>query len=203
MDFDLKKQEVLVVFEQAKMEIPGRDLQSWGHSGAWRFPLQNEKRKLQPRAMTISEIKQQLIQQQDEVSAIEHERDWIVATSLMLGDFDRLNHERFAPQRKQLKRKTSMQRKMKTELHSRFAMAASCFLFVLVGAPYSILQAKQQFLTNFIMCFVPILLIYYPAMFLMINLSKSGTVDPWWAMWVANALIAIAGLRYLRRVIQY
>jgi LPXTG-motif cell wall-anchored protein len=32
------------------------------------------------------------------------------------------------------------------------------------------------------------------------NLSKTGTVDPAWAMWVGNALMAVAGLFVLRRV---
>ena len=88
-------------------------------------------------------------------------------------------------------------------MHSRFAMAGSCLLFVLLGAPYSILQARQQFLTNFIMCFMPILLVYYPVMFLMMNLSKSGAVQPWWSMWIANILIAASGLLYLRRVVRH
>jgi lipopolysaccharide export system permease protein len=204
LDFDLTNQEVLVVFQKAKVQIPSRaETQFWTESFAHRFPLQKKKTKLQPRAMSIAEIKDQLIKQEGELEQLEFERDWVAATSIILGDFDRLSPDRFAPHRKAVKRQTNMQRKMKTEFHSRFAMAGSCFLFVLLGAPFAILQAKQQFLTNFIMCFIPILLIYYPVMFLMINLSKSGSVEPWWAMWIANILIATIGCRYLYKVIQY
>ena len=90
-----------------------------------------------------------------------------------------------------------------TEVQFRFAMACSCFFFVLVGSPYAVLQAKRQFLTNFMICFLPILLIYYPLVLLAKNLSNMGTTDPVWAMWMANALVAIAGVFVLRRVIQH
>jgi lipopolysaccharide export system permease protein len=203
-DFDLKNQEVLVVFKKARMTIAGTNKQEfWTESLPQRFPLQTKKSKLQARAMSIQEIKNQLWVQEQKLESMERERDWIAATSLILGDFERLSKDDFSSHRRQLKKQTSTNRKLHTEMHSRFALAGSCFLFVLIGAPFSILQAKQQFLTNFIMVFLPILLVYYPVMFLMINLSKSGSVAPWWSMWIANGLIAIAGLAYLRRVIRH
>ena len=65
------------------------------------------------------------------------------------------------------------------------------------------LQARRQFITSFIMCFLPILLIYYPVMFLMVNLCKSGTIDPWWSMWIPNSILLVAGLFTLRKVMQH
>ena len=65
------------------------------------------------------------------------------------------------------------------------------------------LQARRQFITSFIICFLPILVIYYPVMFLMINLCKTGTLSPWWAMWVPNLIIGVAGLLVLRKVVQH
>lgn len=203
LDFDLQNQEVMVLFTKARMTTPGKQDQTWFESHVERFPLQARKNKLQARAMTIDEIKAKIVEQEDELENLEHERDWRAATALILGDFERLNAENFKSHRRRVKRQKNTGRKLHTEMHSRFAMAGSCFLFVLLGAPYAILKAKQQFLTNFIMCFLPILLVYYPVMFLMINLAKSGSVEPWWAMWIANGLIACGGLIYLRRVIRY
>ena len=54
----------------------------------------------------------------------------------MMGDIERLSHENFAGYRKQQKRNRNLHRKLKTEMHSRFAMAGSCFLFVLLGAEF-------------------------------------------------------------------
>lgn len=203
LDFDTQNQEVLVLFRKARITRPGSRRELWMESHPQRFPLSRTKGKMQPRAMTIREIKSAIGDMEQQSRDLEDERDWIAATSLLLGDFDRLSQENFAGYRKQAKRQLNLRRKLRTEMHSRFAMAGSCFLFVLLGAAFSILQAKQQFLTNFIMCFLPILLVYYPVTFLMMNLSKSGSVEPWWAMWVANVVIGIGGLFYLRRVVRY
>ena len=82
-------------------------------------------------------------------------------------------------------------------------MAGSCLFFTLLGGPFAVIQARRQFVTSFIMCFLPILLIYYPVTFLMVNLGKSGTLDPMWAMWVPNAIIGVAACFVLRRVIRH
>ena len=65
------------------------------------------------------------------------------------------------------------------------------------------LQARRQFITSFIICFLPILIVYYPVMFLMINLCKTGALTPWWAMWVPNMIIGVAGFLVLRKVVQH
>ena len=90
-----------------------------------------------------------------------------------------------------------------TEIHSRFAMSASCFFFALLGAAFSILQGKRQFLTSFFLCFMPILMIYYPVSLLMMNLCKTRTLDPIYAMWLGNALLLMAGVAVLRRVMRH
>ncbi|HTN01848.1 MAG TPA: LptF/LptG family permease [Planctomycetaceae bacterium] len=91
---------------------------------------------------------------------------------------------------------------MRTEVNTRFAMATSCFFFVLVGSPFAILMARKQFLTSFLFCFLPILVIYYPVAMMSQNLSKTGMVDPTWAVWSANALLLTAGGICIRRVLQ-
>ena len=82
-------------------------------------------------------------------------------------------------------------------------MAISCLFFVLLGSPFSILMARNQFLTCFLFCFIPILLIYYPISIMSLNLAKTGAVDPAWAAWVANGLIGLVAAYVLRRVLQH
>jgi lipopolysaccharide export system permease protein len=93
--------------------------------------------------------------------------------------------------------------KLNTELHSRFALSSSCLFFALLGGPFSILQGRRQFLTSFFLCFLPILLVYYPVALLMMNLSKTGTVNPAWSMWLANALLLLAAGWILRKALQH
>ena len=82
-------------------------------------------------------------------------------------------------------------------------MAGSCFFFVLLGSPISILQAKQQFLTSFFMVFMPIVFFYYPIVMLSMNQAKNGLCEPAWVMWVGNALIALIGIHFLRKVLKH
>ena len=122
---------------------------------------------------------------------------------LMTGDFEQLEgavseqiarEERFAVLRKQ---------RIDAEIHSRYAMAGSCFFFALLGGPFAVVQARRQFITSFIMVFLPILLVYYPTTFLIANLAKTRTVDAWWAAWIPNLLLATAAYFVLRRVIRH
>jgi lipopolysaccharide export system permease protein len=53
------------------------------------------------------------------------------------------------------------------------------------------------------MCFLPILLVYYPVLFLMLNLSRTATVNPVWAMWIPNAILFVIGLSLLGRVTRH
>jgi lipopolysaccharide export LptBFGC system permease protein LptF len=44
---------------------------------------------------------------------------------------------------------------------------------------------------------------YYPIALLMMNLSKSGSVHPAWAMWLGNVLLLGAAAFVLRRVLRH
>ena len=60
----------------------------------------------------------------------------------------------------------------------RIALACGSFFFVLLGAPVGILFARRDFLSAFITCFVPIIILYYPLMLLGVNLGKDGHAQP-------------------------
>jgi lipopolysaccharide export system permease protein len=134
---------------------------------------------------------------------LEDRRDIEAAMALTLGDFNQFQGREFTRNRLDIESNRSRYIKLRTELHSRFALSFSCFFFVLLGSPFAILQARRQFLTSFLMCFLPILLMYYPIVMLMMNLCKTETVSPVWAMWVGNVLLLAAGLSVLRKVMQH
>ena len=123
--------------------------------------------------------------------------------ALMTGDFEQLAAESVQTYAGYDELADFRQRRLKTEIHSRYSMAGSCLFFTLIGGPFAVLQARRQFITSFIMCFLPILIVYYPVMFLMVNLGKHGDVDPSWAMWVPNAILGIAAVLVLRKVVQH
>ena len=61
---------------------------------------------------------------------------------------------------------------------------------------------NRDFLTSFFLCFLPILIVYYPLLMYGIDGSKSGTIPPQ-AVWTGNLLLVGWGAWLLRKVIRY
>ena len=86
------------------------------------------------------------------------------------------------------------------EWHMRAAFALGCFCFALVGCPIGIWFSKSDYLSAFITCFLPIVTIYYPLMFCLINMSRAGKIPPWLGIYNADALLLLVGLILFRRL---
>lgn len=202
LEFDLAEQQVMLHLVRGHIDVPGQR-RIWFAKEDHPFPLPHEMSRPKPRHQTIREIRTQLDEVSGRLEQDQHRRDVELAFALALGDFNRLGNDDLSGEDYHTRSSRNDSYKMNTEIHSRYAMSASCFFFVLIGGPFAILQAKRQFLTSFMLCFVPILLVYYPLALLMMNLSKTGTVDPWWAMWTANALLMVVGLSVVRRLLKH
>lgn len=83
----------------------------------------------------------------------------------------------------------------------RWANGFSCLCFVLVGAPMAIRLRNADFLTSFFLCFLPILIVYYPVFMLGVDLAKKGSV-PAVVVWAGNLLVALWGAWLLRGVVR-
>ena len=202
IDFDLKNEEVILHVERGTVDTPGNSQISANRHDI-RFPLPNEIKKIKPRHMTVNTIVKKLNGLNEKLELSKKERDIETAFALVIGDYDYLKEFRLNKFDVLFKAKKKDIQRFNTEIHNRFALASSCFCFVLLGAPFSILQARRQFLTSFMICFVPILVVYYPIVLLMMNLSKNGTVDPSWGMWVGNIILTTAALVVLRKVLKH
>ena len=78
-----------------------------------------------------------------------------------------------------------------TEKQQRIAQSFGGLVFVLVGAPVGILFAKRDFLSAFMTCFLPIIIVYYPLMLLGINLGKENLLNPVIALWSGNVILGV------------
>ena len=72
-------------------------------------------------------------------------------------------------------------KKFDTEIQMRQAMAWGSLFFVILGAPVGILFARRDFLSAFISCFMPIILIYYPLMLFGMNWARKGSSGRSWS----------------------
>ena len=76
-------------------------------------------------------------------------------------------------------------------------------MFALIGCPVGIWANRADYLSTFVICFLPTLFVYYPLLFAGGGLSRDGKVPLWLGYWLANIAIGVIGFvlnaRLLRR----
>jgi lipopolysaccharide export system permease protein len=200
--FDLDKRVVLVDLVQLNGEVPNRQNFRSEHQ-EFSFPIPADPTRLKTMSCSIHELRKSLSGMTTNLEAHRTERDLETAFALGTGDFERLDNPELLQYDIDLQNNQEDIARIHTDIHKRFALSASCFFFAFLGAPFSVLQARRQVLTSFFMCFLPILILYYPIALLMMNLSKSDLVNPAWAMWVGNAVLVPIAWVTLRKVLKH
>jgi lipopolysaccharide export system permease protein len=92
--------------------------------------------------------------------------------------------------------------RLKTEPYRRWSNGFTCLCFALIGTPVAMFRRHADVLTNFFVCFLPILAIYYPLLMLGDDLSTSGRLPPI-AFWTGNVILAAPAVLLLRRIIRH
>jgi lipopolysaccharide export system permease protein len=89
--------------------------------------------------------------------------------------------------------------RLKAEPWRRWAQGFSCFCFVLIGIPVAIYWRSADYTLTFGVCFLPILLLYYPLFMFGMEKVKNGE---WHASsaWLANGIFIVLGTWMLRKV---
>ncbi len=200
LKFDLQKQQVLLTLDDCRGITPRGE--TWAlDREEFTLPLPTPTDTLQaPRNMTIESIRGELAGLLKEQDDILHRQVIGAVLALSDGSFDRLTPQDPWALSAKARSRTERCNKLHTEIHGRVALSCSCFFFVLIGSPFAIVQGKRQFLTNFALCFVPILLGYYPIVLLTMNLCRDGMISPVWGMWIGNAALLVTAFFVLRKV---
>jgi len=201
LEFDLQNQQVMLHLVHGNIDSPGRAKIAFDRADR-SFPMPHKIRPRKSRHLSIREIRDQENGLTTNLDRSRNRRDIETALAIPLGEFDRLTSSdasQYAKERDQYKTNLA---KLLTEVHNRFALSTSCLFFVLLGGPFAIVQGRRQFLTSFLLCFLPILLLYYPIVLLMINLSKTSVLPPW-SVWTGNVLLLAVALSILRKVLRH
>jgi lipopolysaccharide export system permease protein len=155
--------------------------------------------KYRPSDMTWAELfetRDEFVTKRDEVEA---EKKLHVTAELL-----RTAEPHFTEHIRQLNEKSRMYDMLvngiDAEVYQRPAFALGCLCFVLVGCPVGIWFAKSDYLSAFITCFLPIVVVYYPLMLCGINMAKSGKFLPAAGICIADALMLTAALVMYRRL---
>ena len=201
LSFDMDAGEALVTFVDWRGDF-GESIR-WNVQGELTLPipLDGEMGDRNARDLSMVAIRQALDLAAKKSERAATRRDLLAALAMTTGQFDGFGAEQSGA-RKLSRREAKKIRKLRTEFYSRPAMACSCFLFAMLGAPFAVLRGKSQFFTTFLVCFLPIVGIYYPVTLGMLTQTKAGELDPIWAVWVADAMLLTAGLVALAKTLR-
>jgi lipopolysaccharide export system permease protein len=61
---------------------------------------------------------------------------------------------------------------------------------------------NRDFLSSFFLCFLPILIVYYPLLMFTVDAAKGGSV-PASLAWLGNLCLLAWGAVFLRKVVRY
>ncbi len=174
------------VFEQ---EIPLSEASRAGSGGPrasdplWKLPEE------------IAKLRSQIEQQEQTMAAM-------AAYQMTCGEFDDLTNDVWRAHDDVLIRLRFQYYRLLAIPQRRWAGGFACLCFVLVGVPMAIFLKNRDFLTSFFLCFLPILVVYYPLMIIGTDEAKNGNL-PTAFVWAGNGMLALWGLAMLRRVMRY
>ena len=154
-----------------------------------------------PSEIPMANFAAERARQIDMINRIEQSAAAKTAMGILSGRIDQAAPAALAWEREAVAWEKSRLQRVIMEPWRRWANGFSCLCFVLVGAPMAIRMRNADFLTSFFLCFLPILLIYYPVFMLGISRVKAGALPPP-AVWMGNVLITLWGIWLLRRVVK-
>jgi lipopolysaccharide export system permease protein len=202
LEFDLERQEVVLHLLRPNFEHPNARM-FVNDQEEIRFPLPRSTRNVVPRELTIRDIRREMELIAQKREDLEQRRILATAIALSRGDFERFLQPDFQFYEAHIEMHTHRYNRLHTEIHSRYALSCSCLFFVILGSPFSILQARRQFLTSFALCFFPIFLGYYPVVMGCMTLAKNyAAFHPAWTMWLGNGGMLLGGGCVLWRLLR-
>jgi lipopolysaccharide export system permease protein len=152
-----------------------------------------------PSNYALAEIRPAIDEQQQLVRRIEQSMTAQAAFGLMTGEFDTLSQQALEVHELELEAAEYRMHRLHTEPWRRWANGFSCLCFVMVGVPVAVWLRYSEFIASFFVCFLPILLVYYPLLAVSVDQAKDGALPPQ-SVWLGNLILALAGIWLMRRV---
>jgi lipopolysaccharide export system permease protein len=167
-----------------------------------RYASARELKEDSPTQLPLKAIDGEKAAQAERIKQLEQALAADVGLALVTGDLHTLGEQTWKPRRKALAEARTRLYKLQTEPYRRWASGFSCLCFVLVGVPLAILWRRADVMSTFAVCFIPILLVYYPLLAFGLDRAKAGALPPY-TVWAANLLLVAIGVALLRRVVRY
>lgn len=193
-----------IVLRNGTINVPGR--------GSFQFPDEHEQdiplsdrdpeEYALPSWMPLHMIPEKIVAQARSIELYRQDMAMSAALQMATGDFVGLTSPDWSRRELVVHGMRNLLSRMHTEPYRRWSQGFSCLFFVWVGAPLAMHLRNGDLLTSFFLCFLPILVVYFPLLFLMVDMAKNGGIPPW-SVWAGNVLLFLAGTWLLRKVIRY
>jgi len=204
MHADPAKNALVVTFRDGTLHM-GDVKASFPDTIVREVPLDSVSRKAStsrsPSEIAMADFEAARVAQVKRIDEIEQLAAGRAAMGIVTGRLDWTTPAATALERGRVEFENRMLSRIVVEPWRRWANGFSALCFVLVGAPMAIRMRNADFLTSFFLCFLPILLVYYPLFMLGVDGAKDGSLPPS-AVWMGNLLIAAWGWWLLRRAVR-
>jgi lipopolysaccharide export system permease protein len=155
-----------------------------------------------PSHYALAEIRPAVAAQHELVNRVQQSMNAQAAFGLLTGDFDSLSSAAWQVHERELEAAETRLHRLLTEPWRRWANGFSCLCFVMIGVPVAVRLRYSEFIASFFICFLPILLVYYPLLAVSVEQAKDGALPPQ-AVWLGNIVLALAGSWLMRGVMRY
>jgi len=173
-----------------------------GDQSVWDIPLRSPDETAvetaNPSNLYLSQISEEIVAQKERLAATESD---IVANATMQwlsGDFVGLTTDHWKDRNDKLEKSRQRFSKLHVVPHRRWANGFSCLAFAIVGIPVALRLKTGNYATTFGLCFIPILILYYPLFMFGLNGAKTGVLPPL-AVWMGNVGCVLIGAFLLHR----
>jgi lipopolysaccharide export system permease protein len=99
-----------------------------------------------------------------------------------------------------IKESFRVERALMAESHLRPALALGGLMFALVAVPVGIRFSRGDYLSTFVSCFLPVVLVYYPILLAGTNMAREGRLPAIVSVWLADITVGVAGTYLLRKL---
>ncbi len=93
-------------------------------------------------------------------------------------------------------------RNVEYEYYSRPALAFGCLCFAVIGCPVGIWANRADYLSTFVTCFLPTVVVYYPLLLSGGGLARDGKIPMLVGVWGANVVVGLAAVLLTFRLIK-
>src|ERR1700704_430663 len=128
--------------------------------------------------------------------------DWPIEVSGLVPARVRQLSNAERPLRELARENTPGWREARVEMYRRFAFPAACFAFALIAVPLDT-QPRRGGRAAGSLIAVVLIASYYLLLITGAGMAREGTVSPATGMWIADAVLALAGLALLPRMEQF